>query len=100
MERLKTLGASVLLALTLAAPVYADECDVTWSSVGEDFEAVLEAPFHMDKEAAYLTLGVTRGHRRFHYLVGRRHRQHGAAAPGFVSIPGPARTLALGVVVR
>jgi membrane-associated phospholipid phosphatase len=59
MERLKSclLGASLVLAL--AGPARADECDVTWSSVGEDFEALFEAPFHMDSDAAYLTLGVT-----------------------------------------
>jgi len=62
MERLRIFGVGALVVLTLAVlalPVRADECDVTWSSVGEDFEALFEAPFHMDKETAYLTLGVT-----------------------------------------
>jgi hypothetical protein len=59
MERLMRGCACALLLSILVAPARADECDVTWSSVGEDFEALFEAPFHMDKDAAYLTLGVT-----------------------------------------
>jgi PAP2 superfamily len=59
MERLMKRCACILLLLWLAAPAHADECDVTWSSVGEDFEALFEAPFDMDEDAAYLTLGVT-----------------------------------------
>lgn len=64
MERLIPRAACVVLLLapfvTPASPARADDsCDVTWSSVGEDFEALFEAPFHMDKESAYLTLGAT-----------------------------------------
>ncbi len=60
MERLMRRGAcAALLLAILAAPARADECDVTWSSVGEDFKALFEAPFHMDEETAYVTLGAT-----------------------------------------
>ena len=60
MERLIRGGAMALLLVALASPARADdECGVTWSSVGDDFEALLEAPFHMDDKAAYLTLGAT-----------------------------------------
>ncbi len=59
MERLmRVLAFAGLLALA-STHAYAEECDVTWDSVGEDFEALFEAPFHMDEETAYLTLGVT-----------------------------------------
>jgi len=51
--------ACVLLLLALAAPARADKCDVTWSSVDNDFAAMLEAPFHMSSEEAAATLGVT-----------------------------------------
>jgi undecaprenyl-diphosphatase len=50
---------AALLLLLAAAPARADECDITWSSVDDDFQALLEAPFDMDEEAAYWTLGVT-----------------------------------------
>ncbi len=43
----------------VAVSARAEECDVSWSSAGEDFEALFEAPFDMDSDAAYLTLGVT-----------------------------------------
>jgi membrane-associated phospholipid phosphatase len=44
--------------IALAAPARAEECDVTWSSVGEDFEALFEAPFDMSEKSAYATLGA------------------------------------------
>jgi membrane-associated phospholipid phosphatase len=60
MERLMRTGAFLIVSLMLlAGAAHADECDVTWSSVGEDFQALFEAPFNMDQDAAYLTLGVT-----------------------------------------
>jgi membrane-associated phospholipid phosphatase len=59
MERLMRCAACALLVFALALPARAEECDVTWSSVGKDFEALFEAPFHMEEDAAYLTLGVT-----------------------------------------
>lgn len=49
----------VIVLLALAPPARADECDITWSSVGEDFEALLEAPFHMTSDEAAATLAVT-----------------------------------------
>lgn len=51
--------ACALILFALVTPARAEECDITWSSVGEDFEALFEAPFHMEEDAAYLTLGVT-----------------------------------------
>lgn len=59
MERLTRVVALVLILFALANPVRAEECDVTWETFGEDFEALFEAPFHMEEDAAYLTLGVT-----------------------------------------
>ncbi len=60
MARLTPLLSCALVALAVALPARADQCeDITWSSVGEDFEALFEAPFHMDSDAAYWTLGVT-----------------------------------------
>ena len=52
------VGAALLLVVS-ATSLRADECDVSWSSAGEDFTALFEAPFDMDSDAAYLTLGVT-----------------------------------------
>jgi membrane-associated phospholipid phosphatase len=52
-------GLCVIVLLALASPARADECDVTWSSVGEDFEALFEAPFHMTRDEAAATLAVT-----------------------------------------
>lgn len=52
-------GATWLLVLALAAPARADECDVAWSSVDDDFVALIEAPFHMTSDEAAATLGVT-----------------------------------------
>jgi membrane-associated phospholipid phosphatase len=45
--------------LALAAPARADECDVSWSSVDNDFAALVEAPFHMSSDEAAATLAVT-----------------------------------------
>lgn len=49
----------VALASAFVAPARAGECDVTWSSVGDDFGALVEAPFHMSSDDAAATLGVT-----------------------------------------
>lgn len=59
MERVTRVMAGVACALCLASSAGADECDVTWSTVGEDFEALFEAPFDMEAKSAYLTLGAT-----------------------------------------
>ncbi len=60
MERLtRCVACTIVALLALAAPARADDaCDVDWSSVGDDFEALFEAPFDMSEESAYLTLGV------------------------------------------
>jgi len=63
----KRVAAAALIVALLAAPaVRADDCrDVTWESVGEDFEALLKAPFEMDEEGwiktgvAFASVGAT-----------------------------------------
>lgn len=60
MDRLTArIAGGALLLLLSTSSVLADECDVSWSNAGEDFEALFEAPFDMESDAAYLTLGVT-----------------------------------------
>jgi membrane-associated phospholipid phosphatase len=58
MRRCTGLLLLVTLSSMFALPAHADECDVTWSSVGDDFVALIEAPFHMTSEEAAATLGV------------------------------------------
>ncbi|HEU4929048.1 MAG TPA: hypothetical protein VFU38_04405, partial [Candidatus Krumholzibacteria bacterium] len=53
------VAAGALVFLLAATSARSDECDVSWSSAGDDFTALFEAPFDMESDAAYLTLGVT-----------------------------------------
>lgn len=51
-------AALSLVFVACATPLFAGECDVTWSSIGEDAEDLLASPFHMDEEEAWKTLGA------------------------------------------
>jgi len=53
------ISAVALLLIVAATRARADECEVSWTNAGEDFKALFEAPFDMESDAAYLTLGVT-----------------------------------------
>lgn len=54
----RRLAATAVALACISEPAAAGECDLDWSSVGNDAADMMAAPFHMDQQAALTTLGA------------------------------------------